>query len=148
MNNITHGAPFTIAELCHSVLALQHGIDNTAPRPVQLALRTLNENLLEIQEWIASDLIIESAYRCPALNTLCEGKKNSAHMLGYAADIVAPHFALPPELMAAIYASRIPFDQLILERSWVHISFAPPLRGEALVADNHTRPPSYHPYHG
>ena len=67
---------------------------------------------------------IDSGFRCPQLNTAVDGSVNplSQHCEGKAADI------LPIKMPLNIFFNKIvdlnlPFDQLILEFSWVHISY-------------------------
>lgn len=68
---------------------------------------------------------INSWYRSPMLNAGIGGAKNSQHMAGEAIDFICPTFGDCFQICKAILAvdSLIQFDQLILEHSWVHISF-------------------------
>jgi hypothetical protein len=49
-------------------------------------------------------------------------------------DFVCPDYGAPRRIVEAIRHSGIPFDQLICEGSWVHISFDRRLRRECLTA--------------
>ena len=91
-------ANFTIGELCASKVAQEKGIDNTPPAVVRVHL-TETITLLEAirAEWAkyceqynlgTPSLIVSSGYRSPELNKAVGGVKNSAHVAGYAADIV------------------------------------------------------------
>jgi hypothetical protein len=53
--------------------------------------------------------------------------------LGFAADFTCAQFGSPWDVVQAIGLSSIAFDQCILEGTWVHISFAPPMRKEILI---------------
>ena len=71
-------------------------------------------------------LLISSWYRCPALNTQVGGSKNSDHLLGAAVDFISPKFGTPLEICTRIIECKelIGFKQLILEHTWVHISWS------------------------
>ena len=82
---------FTIQELSASATAERLAIDNTPPRAAQQMLTVLVEQLLDpIRRRYGAPIIVTSGYRCPALNTAVGGVANSHHILGCAADIVAP----------------------------------------------------------
>lgn len=70
-------------------------------------------------------LIVSSWYRSPALNAAVGGARNSDHMLGAAVDFIAPKFGTPLEVCKKIIENKelIRFKQLILEHTWVHISW-------------------------
>lgn len=115
---------FSISELVHSDTANKFRINNT---PNLIAL----DNMLELIFYVLQPLriklgkpiIITSGYRCPKLNQLVGGVKNSQHLEGKAVDIVVPGMS-PNDLIAFILKSGIEFDQLINEKTWVHISFS------------------------
>lgn len=69
---------------------------------------------------------INSWYRCPLLNSAI-GSNNltSQHPRGEAVDFISPLSGTPFIICQHIIAHKdlIRFDQLILEHSWVHISF-------------------------
>ena len=82
---------FTIQELSASATAKRLAIDNTPPRAAQRMLTILVEQLLDpIRRRYGAPIIVTSGYRCPALNTAVGGVANSHHIVGCAADIVAP----------------------------------------------------------
>jgi len=119
---------FSLEEL----IATQHrGIDN---RPTDLALANLKllaEVLEEVRLLLGTPMIISSGYRCPDLNELVGGARNSRHMLGLAADFISTDYGTPLKICQAIRDSRIMFDQLIQEfpdrydGGWVHFGIAP-----------------------
>ena len=76
-------------------------------------------------------LHINSGYRSSALNILLRGARNSQHTKGEAADIAAPD---PLLLAQTVIRNRLPFDQMILYSTFVHISHKPdgPQRGQIL----------------
>ena len=126
---------FSLEELLASDEAKAHGIDNTRISDEVLANLTALANGLErVRAALKVPMIVDSGYRCPALNSLVRGVANSAHLTGYAADFIAPAFGSPIEIVKALQATDIKFDQLIQEGTWVHISFAPSMRNEVLTA--------------
>lgn len=75
-------------------------------------------------------LIITSGYRCPALNKEIGGSTTSQHLNGTAADFVLGKTSTPLEEIY-IKLKESPFlhyGQLILEKSWIHISLGAPFR--------------------
>jgi hypothetical protein len=121
---------FTLAELTVSETAERHGIDNT-PTPEHL------ENLQRLAEFLETvkaalggkPVMINSAYRGPAVNEKVGGSKSSQHMVGCAADIRIPGMN-PDQVCRAIIEAGLPFDQLIREfydpakaaGGWTHVS--------------------------
>ena len=82
---------FSIEELVKSASAERLAIDNTPPRAAQRMLTILVEQLLDpIRRRYGAPIIVTSGYRCPALNIAVGGVANSHHIVGCAADIVAP----------------------------------------------------------
>jgi putative chitinase len=125
---------FTLAELTQSSTALRVGIQNI-PSPHGMAnLKVLADGLEQVRSLLQAPIFITSGYRSPTLNRFIGGSKSSAHCLGFAADFKCPQFGAPVDIVAAIKASGIKYDQLINEGFWVHISFAPELRQQTLSA--------------
>ena len=81
---------FTIQELTASATALREGIDNRPSKCAYHLLHVLVQQLLDpIREAWGEPIVVSSGYRCKELNTLIGGVKNSHHILGCAADIIA-----------------------------------------------------------
>ena len=123
---------FTISELTASATALREGIDNRPNKCAYHLLHVLVEQLLDpIREAWGEPIVVSSGYRCKELNTLIGGVKNSHHMLGCAADIIAGNKADHRKLFKMIQKmqqeGRIKFTQLIWEGDgrWIHISYVP-----------------------
>ena len=133
-------ANFTIAEMVHSSTAEKLNIDNNPPLLVRVHL-TETITLLESirSEWgkyceannLGTPAIrVSSGYRSPELNKAVGGVKTSAHVLGYAADIV-PVNGKQDEFetfMAEMFAKKgYAYDQIIVEKSksarWVHVGY-------------------------
>ncbi|MCD8287226.1 MAG: D-Ala-D-Ala carboxypeptidase family metallohydrolase [Porphyromonadaceae bacterium] len=64
-------------------------------------------------------LVINSGYRCEALNKAVGGVANSQHLKGEAADVAA---ADPYALAKLARDLRLPYDQMILYPTFVHFS--------------------------
>lgn len=125
---------FTIDELSHSETAVRRGVDNTPPPQVVKSLIALVENILDpLRELCDYPIVVSSGYRCPNLNKIIGGSPTSQHPLGEAADITCPALGTK-RLFDIARTSNLPFDQLIFEGTWVHISFGQRQRREILVA--------------
>jgi hypothetical protein len=144
---------FTLAELTASETAERHGIDNT-PTPEHLKnLQRLAEFLETVKAALGGKpVMINSAYRGPAVNEKVGGSKSSQHMIGCAADIRIPGMN-PDQVCRAIIEAGLPFDQLIREfydpakaaGGWTHVSVTNTAdstpRKQALIIDKTgTRP--------
>lgn len=68
-------------------------------------------------------IIINSWYRSTEVNNAVGGVATSQHKLGEAVDFICPQYGTPKEICLYLMHSEIPYDQLILEPTWVHISF-------------------------
>ncbi len=123
---------FSVEELTASATALREGIDNRPSKCACHLLHVLVDQLLDpIREAWGEPIVVSSGYRCKQLNALVGGVKNSHHILGCAADIIAGNRADHRKLFKMIQKmqqeSRIRFTQLILEGNgrWIHISYVP-----------------------
>ncbi len=139
--NLSHH--FTLDEFTHSQTAARKGIDNTPPDSLLPTLRQTAYGM-ELVRTLLGDkaVLVSSGYRGPALNAEVNGSNGSQHLLGEAVDFTCPSYGNPEQIVRAIVASNIPFDQVIQEFGrWVHISFGPRNRRQALVIDKQgTRP--------
>ena len=113
---------FSLAELTASEIAARKGLENY-PTGVELDnLARLAEKLEEVRKVLGKPIMINSAFRSIEVNAAVGGVKSSQHCLGCAADIRVPNMT-PDEVVKAIIASKIQYDQLIREfDSWTHIS--------------------------
>jgi hypothetical protein len=90
-------------------------------------------------------VMVNSAFRSKQVNDAVGSKDTSQHRIGCAADLRIPGMT-PDEVVRAVIASDLPFDQVIREFDrWTHISVpnAPELkpRRQALIIDKTgTRP--------
>lgn len=115
---------FTIEELCKSSTAKRLGLTNYPQREeIFNNLRTLVYNVLDpARELLGAPIIVNSCYRCPKVNKLVGGVKNSQHMLGEAADIYCK-----PQYMEKLWniLKHLPHDQLIMykNKNFYHVSY-------------------------
>ena len=121
---------FKFREFERSETAERMKIDNRLPKLVEAHVVELVDILLDpLREAWGGPLVVTSGYRCPALNKAVGGSKTSAHLAGWAADLVPEDRERTDEFikfaMDRIPAAGLPFDQLIDERSggshWLHI---------------------------
>lgn len=132
---------FTFSEFTKSSTAKKLGIDNTPTDEY------IQDNIIELMRvldgvreawtvkckkeyWGNPSIIVNSGYRCDALNDAIGGSKTSAHSIGAAADI-EPANGKNREFLRFIEQylldNHIPFDQLVNEKpvngvpSWIHI---------------------------
>lgn len=126
---------FSLQELIRSNTAERLGIDNTPDAVVVEHLETLVERLLDpLREAFGRPIIVTSGYRCPELNKAVGGSPTSAHLQGYAADLVPKDGDVQRFLELTrwwLLRAEIPYDQLIVETSsegakWVHLGLYSP----------------------
>lgn len=133
-------ANFTIAEMVHSSTADKLNINNDPPSVVRVHLTETMTLLESIRaEWgkyceannLGTPAIhVSSGYRSPELNKAVGGVKTSAHMLGYAADLI-PVNGMQDEFekfMSEVFSKKgYAYDQIIIERSktsrWIHVGY-------------------------
>lgn len=126
---------FTIKELCKSSTAVQKKIDNTPNSEIVNNLEQLVEFILDpLREKYGKPIIVNSGYRCPALNIAVKGSKTSSHLKGLAADITAGSPKKNKILFDLIIQMDLPFDQVIDEKNfrWIHVSFSTKPRKQIL----------------
>ena len=118
---------FTLEEATLSQEASRRDIDNSHPAPeiITTASRTAVK-LEKVRLILGAPISVNSWIRCPALNEAIGSKPTSQHILGEAVDFICPTFGSPLDICKAIIANKllVNFDQLILEHTWVHISWA------------------------
>lgn len=126
---------FSLQELIRSNTAERLGIDNTPDAVVVEHLEMLVERLLDpLREAFGRPIIVTSGYRCPELNKAVGGSPTSAHLQGYAADLVPKDGDVQRFLELTrwwLLREEIPYDQLIVETSsegakWVHLGLYSP----------------------
>jgi len=120
---------FSLAELT----VTKTKIDNTPSKEVIEVLRTTAFYMEKVREILGNVAItINSGYRSPDVNRQVGGTSNSSHTFGYAVDFTA-YGHTPLTISNILSKSSLKFDQLIYEKTWVHISFDPRMRGNILT---------------
>lgn len=95
--------------------------DNTPNEDQIKNLTRLAQFLETVRALLGKPILIDSGYRSSLVNSAIGSRPNSQHRLGCAADIRVPGMT-PEEVVKAIYDADLPYDQLILELGWTHIS--------------------------
>jgi hypothetical protein len=123
MNLTTH---FTLEELTHT----DHREYDNTPNEQELENLKRLANFLEQVKTVlgGKPIMVNSAFRSKQVNDAVGSKDSSQHRVGCAADIRVP-FMTPDEVVKAVIASNLEYDQLIREFSdpvkgggWTHIS--------------------------
>ena len=125
-NNVMLSEHFSLKEFLHSPKAEAAGIENIAPHDV---IKTGYKTALcmeKVRAVLKAPIITTSWYRCLDLNRLLKSADTSQHIQGEAVDFICPKFGTPKDICKFLVQNQslIQFDQLILEHTWVHISFA------------------------
>jgi len=114
--------------------------DNTPNETERANLVRLAELLEQVKVAIGGKAVmVNSAFRSAKVNASVGSKDTSQHRLGCAADIRVPGVT-PDQVVKAVIAAKLPFDQLIREFDrWTHISVpndpkGKP-RGQVLIID-------------
>ena len=130
---------FTLAELT----ATNHRQFDNTPNDAEMGNLVLLAELLEkVKAFLnGQPIMVNSAFRSKAVNDSVGSKDTSQHRTGCAADIRVPGMT-PDQVVKAIIAAGLPYDQLIREFDvWTHISIADKPRRQALIIDKSgTRP--------
>jgi hypothetical protein len=128
---------FSLEEFVYSETAIRRGIDNTPPSMLIPTLVKTAYGMEEVRSLLGHPIHINSAFRSNGLNAFLGSKATSQHTTGEAVDFVCREFGTPDQIVKAIQASDIGYDQLIREfDSWVHISFSDRNRRQALIIDD------------
>jgi putative chitinase len=111
---------FTLEELTHTD---HREFDNTPNASETANLIRLAGLLEDVKIALGGKpVMINSAFRSKAVNDAVGSKDSSQHRIGCAADIRIPQMT-PDEVVRAIIAADLPFDQIIREFDrWTHIS--------------------------
>lgn len=129
---------FTLEEATRSSTADRLGINN-----FEVSFEVLNNakyiatRMERVRDILGTPIHVDSWIRCLDLNRALHSKDTSKHVQGLAVDFIASSYGTPLDICEALikYAPEIGYDQLILEHTWVHISFCIPSvqpRGQVL----------------
>lgn len=123
------GKYFSVRELTASSSARKYGINNT-PQDAEIIEHI--EELIEFMDGVRAawggPLIVTSGYRCPQLNEKVGGAKTSAHLTGYALDMVPANNKKDKFYrFFQDYLKGKDFDELLLEKGsngciWIHFA--------------------------
>ena len=134
---------FTLAEL---TVTDHREFDNSPTQEEISNLQRLAQLLEQVKEAIGGKpVMINSAFRSKQVNDAVGSSDRSQHRKGCAADLRVPGMT-PDEVVRAVIAAGLPFDQIIREYDrWTHISTpnteGTKPRGNALIIDKlGTRP--------
>ena len=134
---------FTLEELT----ATDHRQFDNTPNEAERANLVRLAGLLELVKVAlgGKPIMVNSAFRSKQVNDAVGSKDTSQHRIGCAADIRVPGMT-PDQVVKAVIAAKLPFDQLIREFDrWTHISIPNDpkgkARGQTLIIDKAgTRP--------
>jgi len=134
---------FSLEELTHTD---HREFDNTPNDQEKANLQRLAEFLEVVKSALGGKpIMVNSAFRSKAVNDAVGSKDTSQHRVGCAADIRVPGMT-PDQVVRAIIAAGLPYDQIIREfDAWTHISVPSAVgllpRRQALIIDKTgTRP--------
>ena len=111
---------FTLEELTHT----DHRQYENTPNETELAnLKRLAAFLEEVKTALGGrPVMVNSAFRSKQVNDAVGSKDTSQHRIGCAVDFRVPQLT-PDQVVKAIIASGLPFDQVIREFDrWTHLS--------------------------
>jgi uncharacterized protein YcbK (DUF882 family) len=128
---------FSLEELTHT----DHRQYDNTPNDAELEnLKRLAEFLEEVKTVLGGKpIMVNSAFRSKQVNDAVGSRDSSQHRIGCAVDIRVPELT-PDQVVKAIIASSLPYDQVIREFDrWTHLSIpntpdAKP-RKQALIID-------------
>lgn len=119
---------FTLEEMTRSQTAVRLKIDNTPNATQKRDLLRLMDYLDGIRERFGEPIHVTSGFRSWGVNKTAGGVKNSQHLAGQAADIVAGGKKTLRDLFELIRKIG-GFHQLIWEQTpkstWIHVSIPP-----------------------
>ena len=128
---------FTLEELTHT----DHRTLDNSPNDSETAnLVRLAEFLEQVKTLLGGKpIMVNSAFRSQVVNDAVGSKDTSQHRVGCAADIRVPGVT-PDEVVQAVIASGLPYDQIIREFDrWTHVSIPNSIhnapRKQALIID-------------
>jgi len=137
---------FSLEELTFSEIAERNGWDNT-PNDHELEnLKRLAEFLEKVKQTLGGKpIIVSSAFRSKQTNDGVGSRDSSQHRIGAAVDFRVPELT-PNDVVKAVIASALPYDQIIREFDrWTHISIpnspdAKPRKQALIIDKSGTRP--------
>ena len=132
---------FTYKEFEESETADKLGIDNTIKRDlIRNNIKELVFHILQpLRDKFDVPININSGYRCLKLNAAVGGVASSQHVMGQAADIVVEG-KKPIEVAEMIVEMGLPYDQIGLYDTFVHVSVSSRQRGHVFYDKSYKGP--------
>lgn len=141
---------FELREFTYSLTAQEKGIDNRIPQwneeYIIDNLRELCTYVLEpLRRILAQPIYVSSGFRSSRLNEEVGGEADSQHLQGFAADIYTKDMSVNDEVklnvVMAFASSKygLPFDQLIVYDSFVHVSYVDSAHNRRMIIDKRMR---------
>lgn len=118
---------FNYRDATYSATAEGRRINNEPPEHIYKVILQTATKMEAIRSLLHNSPIhVSSWYRSPVLNEIKSKSSKSQHLTGEAVDWVSPLYGSPLAICKTLVLNKdlIQFDQLILEHTWVHISFA------------------------
>lgn len=150
LSNMRLTEHFELREFTYSLTAQEKGIDNRIPLCqedyVVDNLRELCTYVLEpLRKILAQPIHVSSGFRTTRLNEEVGGTATSQHLQGFAADVYTKDLSINDEVKLNIvmaFASTkfgIPFDQLIVYDTFIHVSYVNSASNRRMIIDKRTR---------
>ena len=123
---------FELKEFTSSPTAKKYNIQNLPPKLVIENIKSLCEYILQpIRDKVGKAVKINSGYRCLELNKKVGGVPTSQHVMGCACDFRVDDMT-PYEIASIVLELGLPYDQLILYPTFVHVSYSDRCRRQLL----------------
>lgn len=112
-------------DVIRSETAERLAIDNTLPIALELSAVYTASKMDTIRNILGTPIYTSSWYRCLELNRVLGSQDSSDHVKCLAVDWRSPDFGTPAQVAKQLlgYKILIGWEQLILEHSWIHVSF-------------------------
>lgn len=124
---------FTSRELTYSIIAERNNLDNTPSDEVFDNLRLLALKLEEVRTLLGDKpIVVTSCYRSLEVNKRAGGVANSHHISGHAVDFVCMNGRGVRNNALTLIESDLAFDQLIVYKSFIHLSVYPTNRRQVI----------------
>lgn len=116
---------FNYSEFEKSETAKKYGIDNTIKHDyIRNNIKELVYHILQpLRDKVGVPIRINSGFRCLKLNEKVGGVPTSQHVMGQACDFVVEGLS-PYETAKIVVELGLPYDQLILYPTFVHVSIS------------------------
>ena len=113
-------------EVTTSQEAVRKGLNNSLPSEIEPIVIKTAQQMETVRALLQAPILVSSWYRSPEVNKAVGGAAKSQHLSGAAVDFIAPSFGTPAIICKRLikYPELLSFDQLIMEHTWVHISFS------------------------